>query len=626
MRRIEIEDILRIIRIGSMDLSLNGDLAYTVTIPDIDRNKYVGGIRILWHDGRETFYEGKDDSTPRWSPDGNYLAFIGRRDAGKDEKGSGIYIVGYAGEPRRVAWFKYGVSKVKWLDNKTLLVLADTPEKDYDEDGDYVSTEEAPIWFDRYGFVAGLKQQLYRVDVESGYVKKFTDERYGLYDFEVHKGEIYYTTIVDWSYPIRNKLVRLVDGEPHTILDDMHISSLRSIGDRLYFLGNKFEIGISSHDKLYMLYNDMPECLTCGVLDRNIWGFIGGYREAPTFIYADAGKTVIARYSGGVVEKLVDDEQMIFSGVARDDVIYFTASKPTKPMEIYRYTEEGVEQVTNLNTWLVDEVQLYPIEKMVLEAEGDKVDGWVINPGGEGEKPFILFIHGGPKGMYGYRFHPMMQLFAGRGFIVGFCNPRGSDGYTEEFADIRGKYGEEDYRQIMAFVEKVREKYPIDEAKTVVTGISYGGYMTNVVVTKTDFFKVGVSENGIADWIADYWASDIGYWFNPDQIGGDPINNLQNYIEKSPAFHVRNVKASLLIIHSMEDYRCFVDQALAMHMAMKTFKKDSKLVVFTKGSHGHSLFADPRHRRKRLEIILKWVGEKLGLKLLGKEGEGKPDT
>jgi len=165
----------------------------------------------------------------------------------------------------------------------------------------------------------------------------------------------------------------------------------------------------------------------------------------------------------------------------------------------------------------------------------------------------------------------------------------------------------------MRFVEKVMDTYPVDRERTAVTGISYGGYMTNWIVTKTDLFKAAVSENGIADWIADYWASDIGYWFNPDQIGGTPLDNLERYVEKSPAYHAHNVKTPLLIIHSLQDYRCYIDQALAMHIALRTHKKESRLLVFKKGSHGHSVLAEPRHRKKRLELKIRWLKEKLGI-------------
>ncbi|MCE4601841.1 MAG: S9 family peptidase, partial [Desulfurococcales archaeon] len=226
-------------------------------------------------------------------------------------------------------------------------------------------------------------------------------------------------------------------------------------------------------------------------------------------------------------------------------------------------------------------------------------------------------------GMYGYRFHPEMQLAASKGYAVVYSNPRGSDGYSEEFADIRGRYGEEDYRQIMKALDTAVERFSLDPDRLGVTGISYGGYMTNWIITRTTRFKAAVSENGIADWISDYWASDIGYWFDPDQIGGTPQSNLEAYISKSPAFHVDNVETPLLLIHSMEDYRCFIDQALAMHISLRMKGKKSRLIVFKKGGHGHSVLGEPRHRRKRLEAIWRWFDEHLrGSVDRGRQGSG----
>lgn len=620
-RKLEINDILRLIRVGEIEISGRGDIAYTLSRADIDKNRYEGEIRILWRDGTESYYFGKDDSTPRWSPDGNRLAFISRRYAEEKEKGSGIYVVGKGGEPRKVAWFKHGVSEIKWLDNRYLIALASTPVKDYDEDGDYVETSEAPLWFDRYGLVAGKYDQLYKVDVESGRINKITDEKYGVYSYEILGKTIYYTTLKDWMNPLINILKKMdVGGEPREILSDMNITSLKAINGNLYFLGHKLEIGISSHSKLFLLYNEMPECLTCDVIDRDIYKVSGPYKNDLILLYPDQGRAVLSRYSSGALEPIVHGDFIVTNFECGSDFIVYVASYPDKPMELYKYSEAGIEQLTHLNDWLLDEVQLYKPIHHRINSVGEDIDGWVIKPDVNKDRlPFILYIHGGPKGMYGYGFYPEMQLMASKGFIVGYCNPHGSEGYSEEFADIRGRYGDIDYKQIMDFVNYVVKKYPIDTDKTAVTGISYGGYMTNWIITNTDFFKAAVSENGIADWIADFWASDIGYWFDPDQIGGTPIDNIEEYIRKSPAFHVSKVKTPVLLIHSMHDYRCFIDQSLAMHIALKMMKRESKLVVFRKGSHGHSVLAEPRHRRKRYEIKLRWLGEKLGLKLLDEE-------
>ena len=105
-----------------------------------------------------------------------------------------------------------------------------------------------------------------------------------------------------------------------------------------------------------------------------------------------------------------------------------------------------------------------------------------------------------------------MQYWVGQGYIVFFCNPRGSDGRGDAFADIRGKYGTIDYEDIMAFTDKVLEKYPqIDPERIGVTGGSYGGFMTNWIITHTDRFKAAATQRSITNWISFYGTSDISY-------------------------------------------------------------------------------------------------------------------
>ncbi len=613
-RRLTIDDVVRIARISDVRLSGKGDLAYIVQIPDLDKNRYVSELRILGRSGDEYYLIGEGDSQPRWSPSANRIAFISRRGAGKEEKGSGVFVWGLRGDPRRVAWFRDGVASIDWLGDETLAVLANTPREGfYDQDGDYVASDRLPIWFDGKGFISNISPQLYLLDVESGRISRLTDEPNDVLGFAVCGNEIYYYTREDWRRPLSHVVKRVsARGGASEVLKGYTISQLRCVNDELYMLGHRMRIGIASHHRLWRVVDGRAECVSCD-LDRNIHLIAGDYRGDPSIVYADAGRTVLAVARGKSIEDLVRRDGVIYTADSTGERAAYVFATPTQPPEIYLYEAGSERRVTRVNEWLVREAKLYtPIYEPV-EIGGENIDGWVILPEGEGRKPLILYIHGGPKGMYGYHFNPEMQLMASEGFIVAFCNPRGSDGYTEEFADIRGGYGERDYEEIMSFLDHVIKKYPVDEGRMAVTGISYGGYMTNVIITKSDRFAAAVSENGIADWIADYWASDIGFWFNPDQIGGTPINNLEEYIRKSPVYSVQRVKTPLLLIHSMEDYRCFIDQSLAMHVAMLAAGKESKIVVFTKGSHGHSMLAEPRHRKKRLSLKISWLREKLGL-------------
>ncbi len=615
LRRLGIEDVVRISRITDARISGKGDLAYIVSIADVEKNRYASEIRILTRGGDEFYLAGEGDSSPRWSPSSTKLAFISRRGAGKEEKGSGIYIWGLRGEARRVAWFRDGVSDLEWFDESTLAVLASVPRPQlYDPDGDYIISDRIPVWFDGKGFVSHVYQQIHLVDVDSGRISRLTEEPNGVMGFSVCGGEIYYYTREDWRRPLHHVVKKIrPGGSPTDVVKDYTVSRVSCIDGDIYMLAHQRSIGMSSHYRLWGIDGSRASCLSCGLLDRNIEIIAGDYMGSPSIVYSDGGRTVFSIVDRGSLRDIVRRDGVIYSADSRGDIAALIYASPTEPPEVYMLSQDSLKKISRVNEWLVREVRLYsPIYESV-EVNGEKIDGWVMVPEGVGKKPLILYIHGGPKGMYGYHFNPEMQLMVSEGFIAAFCNPRGSDGYSEEFADIRGLYGEKDYEQIMGFLDRVVSKYPVDEKKMAVTGISYGGYMVNVVITKTDRFAAAVSENGIADWIADYWASDIGFWFDPDQIGGTPLNNLDEYVKKSPAFHVSRVKTPLLIIHSMEDYRCFIDQSLAMHIAMLSAEKVSKLVIFTKGSHGHSVSAEPRHRKKRLEIKLSWIKEKLGL-------------
>ncbi len=612
-RRFTIDDILRLVSIDTVEVSSRGDIALTVSRNDEEKNKVFTEIHIIKRDRTSVFLVGEGDSLPRWSPSGKLLAFSSRRGAEEKEKGSGVFVWSGVGEPRKLAWFKHGVSEIKWLSNSQIIVNTPKPvEELYDKDGDYVVTDKLPLWFDGRGFVAGLASAISLLDASSGYLRELVVEENRIVDVEVCRESIYYAVPLDWRNPTIHRIVKLspASGRKEVVVEGYSVSKLKCIGGKLYALMHRNEIGIASHNKLWLVGDGEPECITCNLLDRNIHGVPGELDGKILITYSDSGSVLLATLDGGKVATIAGEKAFIYTAHANAELVAYTLAKPTEPPELYTYDGEKHEKITSFNEWLMHEVELYQPVRETVEVE---VEGWVILPSTKPPHPLILYIHGGPKGMYGYNFYPEMQLMAAEGFAIAYANPRGSNGYSEEFADIRGRYGEVDYRQLVAFLQKVLEKYPIDRGKLAVTGISYGGYMTNVMITKTDMFRAAVSENGIADWVADFWASDIGYWFDQDQIGGTPHSNLKEYIEKSPAFHIDSVKTPLLLIHSGQDYRCFIDQALAMHVSLVLRGKESKLVVFLEGSHGHSMRAKPRHRRKRYEIKTRWLKEKLGV-------------
>ncbi|MEM2137102.1 MAG: S9 family peptidase, partial [Candidatus Methanomethylicia archaeon] len=318
----------------------------------------------------------------------------------------------------------------------------------------------------------------------------------------------------------------------------------------------------------------------------------------------------------GEIEGIVTGEFIIDNFQVKGNKIVYTKITETKPAEIY-IMENGVEKkLTNFNNEILREVKIQGHEKFQFKAsDGEYIEGWIMKPVNyeEGKRyPAIVFIHGGPKSTFGYAFMFEHQICAANGYVVVYANIRGSGGYSEEFADIRGKYGERDYQDIMEMINHVTEKHPyIDKDRMGVTGISYGGYMTNWIVTQTSMFKAAASLNGISCWLAEFGTTDIGFHFVPDQIGGDWWTNREKWIEKSPITHANKVKTPILIIHSMEDYRCYLDQALLFYTALKYLGKEAKLLLFKSGNHTFSRSGKPKQRIKRLKYMLEWFDKHL---------------
>jgi dipeptidyl aminopeptidase/acylaminoacyl peptidase len=255
-------------------------------------------------------------------------------------------------------------------------------------------------------------------------------------------------------------------------------------------------------------------------------------------------------------------------------------------------------------------------EHFTFEAsDGATIEGWLIKPYGwrKGKKyPAIFDIHGGPRSKYGYA--PMFehQIYAAEGYAIVYANIRGSDGYDQEFGDIRFHYGTRDYQDFMETVDHALAAYGwIDETRIAVTGLSYGGFMTNWVIGHTGRFKCALSQNSICNWVSFFGTSDIGFHFGPDQIGGDPWSNPAAYAEKSPLTYAKNVETPTMFIHSINDNRCWMDQSIQMYTALKYLGVEARLILYTEGSHSFRNLARPAIRKRRLHDMVDWFNQHL---------------
>jgi dipeptidyl aminopeptidase/acylaminoacyl peptidase len=288
-----------------------------------------------------------------------------------------------------------------------------------------------------------------------------------------------------------------------------------------------------------------------------------------------------------------------FSGEA------MAVSDPLNPGDLY----VGERRLTDLNPWL-RELSLSMPEPFTFRGSGDwTCEGWIMPPVGfhaDQRYPAILEIHGGPHGAYGEAFFHEFQLLAAAGYAVIYCNPCGSVGYGEQFArQVQFDWGGHDYGDIMACVDAALARCPwIDPARLGVTGGSYGGFLTNWIVSHTDRFRAAVTDRSTCNRMSHWGTGDVGY--RHADFAGLPFDNPDNYLRHSPIMFVRNVKTPILIMAGENDLRCSIQQSEEWFVALRRLGKTAEFVRFPGESHGMSRTGQPRHRIERLERQVAW--------------------
>ncbi|MCL2397196.1 MAG: S9 family peptidase [Defluviitaleaceae bacterium] len=280
--------------------------------------------------------------------------------------------------------------------------------------------------------------------------------------------------------------------------------------------------------------------------------------------------------------------------------------------EVY---ENGVKKSAFNDEFMAGRKLSKPEYHVFADADGYEIEGWMLPPVDyEEDRPYpaILNIHGGPKTAYGDCFFHEMQYWAAQGYFVMFCNPQGSDGKGDDFADIRGKYGTVDYDNLMQFTSEMCRLYPdIDQRRLGVAGGSYGGFMTNWIVGHTHRFAAAATQRSICNWISFGYISDIGHYFGKDQMQADPWTDLEKMWWHSPLKYAPNVQTPTLILHSDQDYRCWVPEAYQFFTALKLHGVDTRLHVFRGENHELSRSGKPDNRTRRLEEITNWMDKHL---------------
>ncbi|HEY7007611.1 MAG TPA: prolyl oligopeptidase family serine peptidase, partial [Jatrophihabitantaceae bacterium] len=240
--------------------------------------------------------------------------------------------------------------------------------------------------------------------------------------------------------------------------------------------------------------------------------------------------------------------------------------------------------------------------------DGHPLHGFLVTPGGDGPHPVLLMIHGGPFTQYGWTLFDEAQVYAGAGYAVVYTNPRGSSGYGAAYGEwIIGDVGERSAVDLFALLDEALVRPDLDETRIGVLGGSHGGFMTSWLIGHTDRFSAAVSERAVNAIDSFEGSSDIGWGFARDLYGPD----LDAQRRQSPLTYADKIDTPLLIIHSENDWRCPIEQAQRLYVALRRRDADVEMLIFPGEGHELSRSGLPSHRVARFDAILDWFGRYL---------------
>jgi dipeptidyl aminopeptidase/acylaminoacyl peptidase len=608
-------------------------VAISVKQADVAGDTYGSDIWLVPAAGKaRKFTNTGKDSGPVWSPDGRSMLFSSKRGLTKDEKGSELYsIAADGGEARLVAKRKEGIEYYEWSANsRTVYFLSPVVEA---EKTDVRVVRRLEVWSNGRGFVYNLRRHIFRTG-GSAAPAQVTSGEFDVTGFALsHSGKkLAYAARTNELKPfIQDIFVKdLPSGRTVKITrGNMGLESLAWSPDdgAIAFSGSSFPRGFASHDRLWVVGADgksRPRKVDSA--DRNKANTLnsdvrsGGHGPAGlvwegSWIYhfqQDGGSAHLYRTDlHGRTEEVLGGERSIEGVDVKKGKIAFVAMDGTGPEELYM--KDGTETLlTSFNREALSKLaSIEPKGFSFKASDGVKIEGWALVPEGAGRHPAILYVHGGPKTAFGHAYSHELQTFASAGYAVVCLNPRGSDGYSERFADIRGGYGTRDFKDLMEGLDHAIGAFPIDGKRVAIAGGSYGGFMTNWALGHTDRFRAGVTDRSIASWFSMFGCSDIGIWFAKDQTKADPWADEEKLMSASPIRYAKEIRTPLLIIHSFEDYRCPWPDALQLFTALKYMGRHPEMVLFPGENHDLSRIGGPKHRVERLNHYLRWFDSHL---------------
>jgi dipeptidyl aminopeptidase/acylaminoacyl peptidase len=645
-RPFNLGDLARMREVSDPQISPDGAwVAYSVQSADFKEDKNDKDLWMTSWDGKETVRLTRSkgsESTPRWSPDGKFLAFLSSRE--DENEVSQVWLLPRAGgEADKLTDLKGGVKDYAWApDGKRLALVVEDPDPDADAGGSAGKDEskskktKKPIVIDRYqfkhdeaGYLGKRRSHLQLFDVAARKAEALTSGDYDellpswspdgkaiafvskrgpdpdrtdawqIYTIEpragasprpVTAGEVA-NNQPEWDSPLAwspdGKWIAFVQGGP----------------DKMIYYG--------LHRLAVVASGGGPVRVVAPDLDRNVSRprFTAG-GTALLFTLEEDQAVHLARIpvGGGPVERLVAGRRVIpeFS-VSPGGRVAVLMGTPVSPPEVYAVEAGQTRALSRQNADWLSEVRLGAVEETKFASkDGTEIHGFLVKPPDyqAGRRyPTILRIHGGPVGQFECSFEEDWQLFAANGYVVVAANPRGSSGRGEKFqAAIYADWGHVDTEDVLAAVDDAVARGLADPERLGVGGWSYGGILTNYVIASTTRFKAAISGAGASNILAGYGTDQ--YVREYEQELGLPWKNTEGWLKLSfPFLHADRIRTPTLFLCGEKDFNVPLINSEQMYQALRSLGVPTQLVIYPGERHG---IRKPSYVRDRLERYVAW--------------------
>ncbi len=600
----------------------DGRVAHVRTRIDLDGDRYVREIWVAEGGGIRRLTAGPADTAPRWSLDGTKLAFL--RSVDTEPAQVAVLPVG-GGEAEVVTEFDLGVESLEWSPDGTWIAVvavtwADewTGLDDAERDRKPRRITSVPYRFDGKGWTHDRRRHLWLVDPG------------GAIDPVCLTPGDHDVSSFSWA-PDGTRLALISDRDPrHGLVAGTDVwevtleSEMTQAGPRgdwvgvshrpdgvLHLVGNAAS-GYPNLSSVYRRETDGSLSDLTGHLDRSVTTTGAGVR--PVWVDStlhvtleDSGSVgVIAVDQMGGVRHVIDGRRVVSGFDVSDGVVAFTAAEVSDPGGLF---VDGVRMDPP-----IDGLGLVVADHFRVDSNGVEIDVWVMLPDGADPVPVLLNIHGGPASQYGFGFFDEFQVYAGAGYGVVACNPRGSSGRGRDFVEsVTGDgWGVVDVADVMAALDGALARHPrLDADRLGIMGGSYGGFLTAWITSRDERFRSAVVERALISWTSFAGTSDIAGVFPSDYTGASYPDAWPVWWEKSPLANVHRARTPTLVIHSEEDHRCPIEQAEQYFTALLRNGTPAELLRFPGEGHEMSRTGKPRHRLERFEAVLDWHGRHL---------------